>query len=106
MSDEISAYFHIGQIIKHQRFGYRGVIYDVDPVFSNSDEWYQQVATSNPPKDKPWYHVLVDNSAQTTYVAERNLASDNQGEPISNPLIDQVFTEFEEGRYVLDVVRN
>jgi len=106
MSDEISTCFHIGQIIKHQRFGYRGVIYDVDPVFSISDEWYQQVATSNPPKDKPWYHVLVDNSAQTTYVAERNLASDNQGEPISNPLIDQVFTEFEEGRYVLDVVRN
>ena len=106
MSDEISACFHIGQIIKHQRFGYRGVFYDVDSVFSNSDEWYQQVATSNPPKDKPWYHVLVDNSAQTTYVAERNLASDNQGEPISNPLIDQLFTEFEEGRYVLDVVRN
>jgi len=106
MSDEVNASFHIGKIIKHQRFGYRGVIYDVDPVFSNSNDCYEQMATSKPPKDKPWYHVLVDNSTQTTYVAERNLASDDQAAPISHPLVDQLFTELRDGRYILDVIRN
>ncbi|NKB21883.1 MAG: heat shock protein HspQ [Alphaproteobacteria bacterium] len=106
MSDEISAEFHIGQIVKHQKFGYRGVIFDVDPIFSSSNEWYQAMAKSKPPKDKPWYHVLVHGSTQTTYVAERHLASDNEDAPVSHPLIDQFFSEFKNGQYVLDVVRN
>ena len=51
--------FHIGQLVLHAKFGYRGVVFDVDPVFQLSDEWYEQVARSRPPKDRPWYHVLV-----------------------------------------------
>lgn len=106
MSAEKSANFHIGQIITHQKFGYRGVIIDVDPIFSSSDEWYEMMAKSKPPKDKPWYHVLVDHSSQTTYVAERHLASDDDRTPISHPLISQYFSEFKDGGYISEVVRN
>jgi len=67
------AKFTIGQIIHHKLFDYRGVIVDVDFRFLGSDEWYEQVARSHPPKDRPWYHVLVDNAVHQTYVAEQNL---------------------------------
>ena len=65
--------FSIGQIIHHLRFDYRGVIVDVDADFHGSEEWYREMAKSKPPRDKPWYHVLVDQSNTTTYVAEQNL---------------------------------
>ena len=68
------ANFAIGQLITHRLFGYRGVIFDIDPHFCGSEAWYQQMAKSRPPRDKPWYRVLVDNSDHETYVAERNLA--------------------------------
>jgi len=84
---EVKGRFHIGEIVVHHRFGYRGVIYDVDPRFMLGDEWYDGVALSRPPKDRPWYHVLVDNLDQTTYVAERNLKSATDCEPIRHPLL-------------------
>jgi len=62
--------FSIGDIIHHLRFDYRGVIYDVDATFQGTEEWYNQMAKSKPPRDQPWYHVLVDQSASMTYVAE------------------------------------
>ena len=65
--------FKIGQIVHHQKFGYRGVVFDIDLTFGLSDEWYEQVARSRPPKTKPWYRVLVHNSDHETYVAERHL---------------------------------
>ena len=93
------AKFTIGQIIHHRRFNYRGVIFDVDPVFSGSDEWYAAVAKSRPPKDEPWYHVLVDNAEHTTYVAEKNLETSDSMLPIHHPLIDYHFDSFIDGRY-------
>jgi len=93
------ARFSIGQVVHHLKFDYRGVIIDVDPVFEGSDEWYETVARSRPPKDKPWYHVLVDNADQMTYVAERHLEADTTGEPIQHPALENYFSEFKAGSY-------
>ena len=70
-----------------------------DPDFRLSPEWYEQVARSRPPKDKPWYHVLVHDSDGVTYVAERNLAPSDVTEPIRHPLLERYFDVFHEGRY-------
>lgn len=103
---EHQAHFQIGQVVEHKLFGYLGVIFDVDPEFSSSDEWYEQVARSRPPKDKPWYHVLVDGSAHTTYVAQQNLDSTDTPHPIHHPLTDHFFTTFDGERYTLRGLAN
>jgi len=95
----ISAKFNVGQLVQHTLFNYRGVVIDVDPVFENDDDWYEQVALSRPPKDKPWYRVLVHNTVHETYVAERNLQTDNSTEAINHPMVNSYFDEFSEGRY-------
>lgn len=100
------AKFHIGQLINHLKAGYRGVIYDIDPVFSLTEEWYATMAKSLPPKDKPWYHVLVDGQQHTTYVAERHLAPDESGRPITHPLIDSLFLSFDGGSYKRQIASN
>ena len=92
--------FSPGQIIRHKRFDYRGVIIDVDPVFQGTEEWYQQVARSRPPKDRPWYRVLVHDNPVETYVAERHLEEDASADPISHPQVQQFFSAIEQGRYV------
>lgn len=97
----IKAKFSIGEIIHHKRFNYRGVIFNVDDSMQLSDEWYDQVAQSRPPKDKPWYHVMVDNQTHTTYVAERNLEPETDSSPIIHPLIDEYFGQFKNGHYIL-----
>lgn len=94
------AKFSVGQVIHHRRFDYRGAIADVDATFQGSDEWYEEVARSRPPRDKPWYHVLVDGSDATTYVAERHLEPDSTGEAIRNPLLEHFFESYRDGRYV------
>ena len=94
------AQFHIGQIIHHRLFGYRGVIIDVDASFSGSEAWYDQVAISHPPKDRPWYHVLVDGADHTTYVAERNLEDDEGHFPIEHPALNRHFSRWHEGEYL------
>lgn len=91
--------FAIGQLIHHLLFDYRGVIVDVDPVYNGSEEWYQRVARSRPPRDQPWYRVLVDGADHMTYVAERNLEADENLDPITHPLIQQYFSDFDNGRY-------
>lgn len=93
------AEFHIGQIVHHKLFNYRGVIFGVDPVFSQSEEWYQTMAMSRPPKDKPWYEVLVDGAAHTTYVAERNLEPSQDTEQIQHPLLGHFFNQYDGTRY-------
>ena len=95
------AVLNIGQLVHHRLFDYRGVIYDVDSEFMLSDEWYEQVAKSRPPKDEPWYRVLVDGTAQETYVAQRNLQADRETAPISHPLVNEYFSGFEDGHYVV-----
>jgi heat shock protein HspQ len=91
--------FEAGQVIHHRLFEYRGVIVECDPTFSGTEEWYRQVARSQPPRDEPWYHVLVHGGAHTTYVAQRNLAIDLSGRPIAHPLLRLHFNHFEKGRY-------
>ena len=91
--------FHVGQPIHHQLFNYRGVIVDIDPVFCQSDTWYDAMAKSRPPKDKPWYCILVHDSPCMTYVAERNLEPDLTGHPIEHPILHEFFDEFENGLY-------
>jgi heat shock protein HspQ len=91
--------FFIGQCVHHKKFDYRGVIIDVDAEFSGTDDWYQQVALSKPPKNKPWYHVLVHNSNRMTYVAERHLEQDSSGEAINHPAVDMYFDGFDDGVY-------
>ena len=95
-----TAVFNIGQIIRHTKHDYRGVIVDIDPVFSASDEWYETHAISMPPKDKPWYHVLVDDGDMQTYVAEQNLQLDGSDEPINHPYVDLFFSGFQHDHYV------
>lgn len=94
-----SAEFAIGMIIRHRLFDYRGVIADVDPQFSLDEDWYERMARSRPPKDAPWYHVLVHGAGQTTYVAERNLLLDDGLQPVEHPAIKTYFKGFEDGRY-------
>jgi len=108
MNDEVmhSAKFRVGQLIRHKMFGYRGAIFDVDPCFKGSEEWYSYMAKSKPPKDRPWYHVLVHDASHTTYVAERNLECENDPKPIENPAINQVFTEFKNGEYLINKTFN
>ena len=89
------ALFSVGQLVWHRLFHYRGVVIDVDPVFMGTEEWYQMMAKSQPPKDNPWYHVLVHNARHQTYVAERNLDADETGEPIRHPAVDAVFSGFD-----------
>jgi len=95
--------FSIGDIIHHLRFDYSGVIYDVDATFQGTEEWYNQMAKSKPPRDQPWYHVLVDQSASMTYVAEKNLEADSSSTPIEHPLVDQYFSQFKNGKYILQL---
>jgi heat shock protein HspQ len=96
---QTQAKFHIGQVIHHRRFDYRGVILDVDPIFMGSETWYEQVARSRPPKDRPWYRVLVHGGDQETYVAERNLEPDGSRDPIEHPRLSDFFAAYEDGRY-------
>lgn len=109
MNDSIhnfSAGFFPGQLVRHRLFGYRGVVYDVDPVFDESDAWYEAMAGTRPPRDCPWYRVLVDGQPVTTYVAERNLEPDDSAMPVNHPLIEAFFTGFDAGVYHLRVSTN
>lgn len=94
------AKWNVGQLVHHKRFGYRGVIYDVDAEFMLGDEWYEQMAKSRPPKDEPWYRVLVDGADYETYVAQRNLEADSSREPIQHPYITSLFRGFNGDRYI------
>ncbi|MEN8803129.1 MAG: heat shock protein HspQ [Thiogranum sp.] len=95
----LQARFSVGQIIHHLRFDYRGVVIDVDAEFRGSEEWYRQVALSRPPKDKPWYRILVDGADHMTYVAERHLESDETCKPITHPELDGFFDGFKDCTY-------
>ena len=95
------AKFYVGQIVHHRRFDYRGVIVDVDASFNGSDTWYESVAKSRPPKDQPWYRVLVDGAEFETYVAERHLEQDGRGEPVKHPAVETHFVGYRDGQYLM-----
>ncbi len=96
----VSAQFSVGDLVHHKLFDYRGVIIDVDPSLMLSDEWYDTVARSRPPKDQPWYRVLVHDANLETYVAEQNLEVDTSGAPIRHPMIETCFQSFSDGHYL------
>jgi len=92
---ESTAKFSIGDVVKHKHFDFRGVIYDVDFEFNNSEEWYESIPKDvRPRKDQPFYHLLAENNEITyeAYVSEQNLINDDSDEPIKHPLIEEIFT--------------
>ena len=97
-----SAKFAIGQVVKHRIYPFRGVIFDVDPVFNNTEEWYRAIpAEVRPSKDQPFYHLFAEN-AQTQYVAyvsEQNLLPDESGAPVRHPQVDELFEPGAPGFY-------
>jgi heat shock protein HspQ len=98
------AHFTIGEVVRHRLFDFRGVIFDVDPVFANSEEWYQAIPEEiRPAKDQPFYHLLAENaeSSYIAYVSQQNLLADTEGEPVDHPAISGMFEEFAKGRYQL-----
>jgi heat shock protein HspQ len=100
----VHARFTIGDVVRHRLFDFRGVIFDVDPVFANSDEWYEAIPEeARPAKDQPFYHLLAEN-AETTYIAyvsQQNLVTDPAAGPVDHPAIDDLFDRFADGRYRL-----
>jgi len=98
------ARFGIGDVVRHRLFDFRGVIFDVDPVFANSEEWYEAIPEAiRPSKDQPFYHLLAENAEQSyiAYVSQQNLMHDESEEPIDHPAIGAYFDGFEDGRYAL-----
>ncbi len=98
-----SAKFKIGQIVKHRIYPFRGVIFDVDPVFDNSDEWYEAIPeTIRPDKDQPYYHLFAENeeSEYIAYVSEQNLLADDAAGPLRHPQIGEMFRRDSGGTYV------
>jgi len=92
---ESIAKFSIGDVVKHKHFDFRGVIYDVDFEFNNSEEWYESIPKDvRPRKDQPFYHLLAENNEITyeAYVSEQNLVNDDSDEPVKHPLIEEIFT--------------
>jgi len=98
------ARFSIGEVVRHRMFDFRGVIFDIDPVFANSEEWYQAIPEDiRPRKDQPFYHLLAENaeSSYIAYVSQQNLLPDDEDEPVDHPAISGMFEPFSKGRYRL-----
>lgn len=100
------ARFAIGDVVRHRQHDFRGVIFDIDPVFANSEEWYESIPAGNrPAREQPFYHLFAENDDSTyvAYVSQQNLIIDGDAGPVDHPSIDLVFGDFEEieGRYAL-----
>lgn len=96
------AKYRIGQVVKHRVYPFRGVVFDIDPIFNNTEEWYQAIPEEiRPAKDQPFYHLLAENaeSEYIAYVSEQNLIPDNSGEPLRHPEIEERFMSDERGGY-------
>ena len=103
-----TAKFQIGQIVRHRVHPFRGVIFDVDPEFNNTEEWWLSIPEEvRPHKDQPFYHLLAENeqTTYTAYVSEQNLLDDEDGGPVAHPGVPEIFTGIEDGRYVLRDIR-
>ena len=96
------ARFAPGDIVRHRMFDFRGVVFDIDPVFANTDEWYEAIPEEiRPAKEQPYYHLLAENgdSSYIAYVSQQNLVADGEGGPIDHPQIDAMFDGLDHGRY-------
>ncbi len=102
MQKSRNAKFRIGQVVKHCVFPFRGVIFDVDPTFNNTEEWWQSIPSEvRPAKDQPYYHLLAENddTEYIAYVSEQNLRPDLSGEPVRHPLVSELFDALKDGIY-------
>ena len=98
------AKYAIGQVVRHRHYPFRGVIFDVDPTFANTEQWWLSIPEEiRPRKDQPFYHLLAENdeNAYVAYVSEQNLMPDDSGEPVGHPQAALIFESFEQGHYVL-----
>jgi heat shock protein HspQ len=102
------AKFAIGQVVKHRNYPFRGIIYDVDPVFAHTEEWWQAIPEDvRPHKDQPYYHLFAEN-AETEYVAyvsEQNLLADTSGDPVRHPQVAEMFVRAGNGAYKIKTLR-
>lgn len=101
-----TANFTLGDIVRHHHKQYRGIVIDVDPEFDGPEEWYAASSDSRPPREQPWYSLLVDESEQVAYVAEENLEPDDTEEPVSHPAMAGLIGEFHHGRYTVHQTLN
>jgi heat shock protein HspQ len=102
MAKARTAKFKIGQIVRHRIYPFRGVIFDIDPEFANTDEWYESIPEDRRPrKDQPFYHLFAENaeSEYIAYVSEQNLLPDESGEPVRHPQVAEVFEKDDSGSY-------
>ena len=98
------ARFGIGDVVRHKLFDFRGVVYDIDPVFANSEEWYESIPKEvRPSREQPFYHLLAENgdSSYIAYVSQQNLVADDSDEPVDHPAIAGMFGAYEHGKYRL-----
>lgn len=93
------AEFNIGDIVFHKEHAFRGVIVDVDPQYEGTEEWYQEY-TSKPSRQVPWYHVLVDEESSMAYVSEQTIRVDLDDSEVHNPMVDDLFSQFDQGHYL------
>lgn len=103
------AKYGLGQVVRHRKHPFRGVVFDVDPVFSNTEEWYESIPEdSRPDRDQPYYHLFAETEATfyTAYVSEQNLMPDASGEPVEHPEVPEVFGPFNDGRYAIHGLLN
>ena len=104
VKDEKKLKFRIGQVVRHRVYPFRGVVFDVDPEFSNSDEWWESIPEDvRPRKDQPFYHLLAENEETTyvAYVSEQNLLVDDFSGPVDHPQVGELFGQFEDGVYTV-----
>jgi len=102
MREAKTAKFRIGQVVRHRLFPFRGVIFDVDPEFGNTEEWYEAIPIEvRPEKDQPFYHLLAENeeTEYVAYVSEQNLLDDSSGEPVRHPQLAEFFDRMSDGHY-------
>lgn len=94
----------MGDVVRHKMFDFRGVVFDIDPVFANSEEWYEAIPEDvRPRRDQPFYHLLAENedSSYVAYVSQQNLLADGDGGPVDHPSVAELFDDYHNGRYRL-----
>lgn len=99
-----TANFGIGDVVRHRLYDFRGVIFDIDPVFANSEEWWESIPEDvRPKRNQPFYHLLAENdeSSYVAYVSQQNLLDDSGSGPVDHPSVDEIFEAYEDGRYRL-----
>src|SRR5579863_7153674 len=103
-----NAKYQIGQVVRHRLYPFRGVVFDIDPVFDNTEEWYQAIPVEvRPRKDQPFYHLFAENgeTEYVAYVSEQNLLPDTSGEPVRHPQVEEMFIRADDGEYRVKTAR-